>query len=81
MKVKKNIAISESGFLFNPSTGDSYSVNSIGQEILKLLKEGKKDEQVIEYLLNNYMTDRIAVEKDLYDFESMLGTYKLIENE
>ncbi|MFK5880219.1 MAG: PqqD family protein [Flavobacteriaceae bacterium] len=81
MKVKKNIAISESGFLFNPSTGDSYSVNPIGQEILKLLKEGKEDEQVIAHLLNNYMTDRIAVEKDLYDFVSMLRTYKLIENE
>ena len=81
MKVKKNIAISESGFLFNPSSGDSYSVNPIGQEILKLLKEGREDEQVIAHVLNNYMIDRIAVEKDLYDFVSMLRTYKLIENE
>jgi len=81
MKVKKNIAISESGFLFNPSTGDSYSVNPIGQDILKLLKEGKDDAQVITYVLNNYMTDQNAVEKDLYDFKNMLETFKLIENE
>ena len=33
MKIKTNIALSDSGFLFNPSTGDSYSVNPIGQEI------------------------------------------------
>ncbi len=81
MKVKKNIAISESGFLFNPSTGDSYSVNPIGQDILKLLKDGKDDAQVIAHVLNNYMTDQNAVEKDLYDFKNMLETYKLIENE
>jgi len=81
MKVKKNIAISESGFLFNPSTGDSYSVNPIGQDILKLLKDGKDDAQVIAYVLNNYMTDQNAVEKDLYDFKNMLEIYKLIENE
>ena len=81
MKVKKNIAISESGFLFNPSTGDSYSVNPIGQDILKLLKDGKDDAQVIAHVLNNYMTDQNAVEKDLYDFKNMLEIYKLIENE
>jgi len=81
MKVKKNIAISDSGFLFNPSTGDSYSVNPIGQEILKLLKDGKDDGQVVAHILNNYMTDKDAIEKDLYDFKNMLENYKLIENE
>ena len=35
MKLKKNIATSESGFVFNPSTGDSFSLNTIGAEILK----------------------------------------------
>ncbi len=81
MKVKKNIAISDSGFLFNPSTGDSYSVNPIGQEILKLLKDGKDDAQVIAHILNNYMTDQDAIEKDLYDFKKMLENYKLTANE
>ena len=81
MKVKKNIAISDSGFLFNPSTGDSYSVNPIGQEIIKLLKEGKTEGQVKAYILNSYMTDNDAVEKDIYDFKNMLETYKIIENE
>ena len=73
--------LSVSGFLFNPSTGDSYSVNPIGQDILKQLKEGKDDAQVIAYILNNYMTDQNAVEKDLYDFKNMLENYKLLENE
>ncbi len=81
MAIKKNIAISDSGFLFNPSTGDSYSLNPVGQEILKLLKEGKNDEEVIEQILENYLTDRDAVEKDLYDFKNMLENYKLTDDE
>jgi len=81
MKVKKNIAISDSGFLFNPSTGDSYSLNPVGQEILKLLKDGKDDSEIITYILKGYMTDKDAIEKDLYDFKSMLVNYKLAESE
>ncbi len=81
MNIKKNIAISDSGFLFNPSTGDSYTLNPVGQETLKLLKDGNNDEGVIEYILKNYMTDKDAVEKDLYDFKNMLKNFKLIEDE
>jgi hypothetical protein len=81
MNIKKNIAISDSGFVFNPSSGDSYSLNPVGQEILKLLKDDKSDEEVVEYILKNYMTDKDAVEKDLYDFKNMLENYKLTEDE
>jgi len=81
MNIKKNIAISDSGFLFNPSSGDSYSLNPVGQEILKLLKDDKSDEEVVEYILKNYMTDKDAVEKDLYDFKHMLENFKLSEDE
>ena len=81
MNIKKNIAISDSGFLFNPSTGDSFSLNTIGQEILTFLKDGKDDKKIIEFILNNYRTDQDAVEKDLYDFKSMLDNYKLTDSE
>jgi len=41
MNIKKNIALSDSGFIFNPSTGESFSMNPIGLEIITMLKEGK----------------------------------------
>lgn len=79
MKVRKNVAISDSGFLFNPSSGDSYSVNPIGQEIIELLQEGKSESDIMEYILKEYMIDKDTVEKDLYDFLNMLKNYKLTE--
>jgi len=79
MQLKRNIAISDSGFLFNPSTGDSYSINTIGNQILRLMKEDKDENQIIEYMLENYDIDIDAVKKDLYDFKKMLESYRLIQ--
>ncbi len=80
MKVRKNVAISDSGFLFNPSSGDSYSVNPIGQEIIELLQEEKSESEIIDYILNEYMIDKNTIEKDLYDFLNMLKNYKLTDD-
>lgn len=82
MKIRKNIAISDSGFIFNPSTGDSFSVNPIGLEIIKLLKEEKSGDDIKKHLLKTYSVDESTVEKDYYDFLKMLEANKLnAENE
>lgn len=80
MSIKKNLALSDTGFVFNPSTGDSYSVNPIGLEILRLLKENKSEKEIIRQLLQNYQTDLETVEKDYYDFIQGLEQLKLIEH-
>lgn len=79
MKIKKNIAVSDSGFLFNPSTGDSFSLNPIGNEIFKALQDGKSDEELIKKILSEYRIDKNTIEKDLGDFKKMLQTYKLVD--
>jgi tRNA A37 methylthiotransferase MiaB len=79
MKIRKNVALSDSGFLFNPSTGDSYSVNEIGRQIIDLIQNGKSEDEIISNIMNDYMVDKSSFEKDLYDFKNMLETYKLIE--
>jgi hypothetical protein len=79
MKLKKNIATSESGFIFNPGNGDSFSVNDIGAEIINLMKEGKSQEEIIEVVTAKYDTDRSQVERDLEDFVSLLVSFNLIE--
>ncbi len=78
MKLKKNLAISDSGFLFNPSSGDSYSLNPIGVEFFKLLQKGESDNAIITQLLSDYAVDKNTLEKDLDDFKVMLTNHKLI---
>lgn len=80
MRLKKNIAVSESGFIFNPGTGDSYSLNQIGIEIFDMLKQGKTDSEITQELLEKYEVDRVSIDKYYYDFLAMLLQYQLIDD-
>ena len=79
MHINKNVAISENGFLFNASRGDSYLTNSVALLIINLLKENKSLDDIKEYLLVTYEVDESTLEKDLYDFLKMMKQYSLIE--
>lgn len=79
MKLRKNIATSEAGLIFNPGTGDSFSVNNIGNEILSKLKENSSVEDIIGYISARYDVEKIQLEKDLDDFLSQLSDYNLLE--
>ena len=81
MKIKRNIALSDSGFVFDPSTGDSYSTNPIGLEIIKMLKEEKTPQEIKAAIVKLYMIDEVSFEKDYFDFVEMLSKIKLTEND
>ena len=72
IKIKNNVAVSDSGFIFNPDTGESFTVNPIGVEIIKLLKEGKTVDTITEELQKTYATDAQTLEKDAEDFIGLL---------
>ena len=80
MKIKKNVAISDSGFVFNPANGESFTVNPIGIELFNLLKDEKNYSEIKNYLLDNYNTDEATIERDYNDFIGILKHYQLIEN-
>lgn len=78
MKLKNNIATSESGFIFNPSTGDSFSTNPIGNEIIALIKEGKKTKEILSSIVEKYDIEEKTFEKDLDDFLCQLQDNNLL---
>lgn len=77
MRIKKNIAISESGFLFNPITGESFTVNPIGTEIIQMLSDGRSGDEISGAICDKYQVDRNTFEKDLADFLGMLDHYHI----
>ncbi|MCX6231720.1 MAG: PqqD family protein [Bacteroidetes bacterium] len=79
MKINKNIAISDTGFVFNPINGESYSVNPIGVEIVNFLKEDRPFEEILKTMLNKYSVDEATFEKDYADFVNILKHHNLIE--
>jgi len=81
MKINKNLAISENGFCLNPVTGESFSVNPIGAEIIQLFKQGISPEEVVKQMCTSYNIDEATMEKDLYDFINMLKHHQLVQND
>jgi len=81
MKIKNNIAVSESGFLFNSNTGDSYSLNETGKEIVKMLNENKSEDEIRKFFLENYDVEEGIYENNFYDFMNMLRNNNLLEDE
>ncbi|HHJ09337.1 MAG TPA: PqqD family protein [Bacteroidetes bacterium] len=80
MSLRKNIAVSDSGFVFDPSSGESYSLNPIGTEIVKLLQQGRSHEDIIRDLTGKYDVDDATLERYYYDFIGMLKQFNLLEN-
>ena len=81
MKIKENIAVSESGFLFDPNSGESFSVNSTGKEILKLLTEGIHLDNIEKSILEKYDIDVASFNRYMDDFVHTLRRFNLIEIE
>jgi len=73
-----NLAISDSGFVFNPSNGDSFTLNLIAIFILNKLKENKTKEEVIESIVNKFEVTKSEVEVDFDNFINQLIMYKLV---
>lgn len=79
MILKKNINISENGFLFDATTGDSYSVNESASDMLSLMQEGKDEAEIRELFLDRYDVDAITFERNYYEFTSVLRHLGLIK--
>ncbi len=80
MKIKKNIAVSASGLIFNPDTGESFTVNPMGARIINNLKDGKEQEEIIREIISGYFVEKNTFEKDFEDFVVTLKNYSLVEN-
>ena len=81
MKLNKKIAISESGFIFDPTTGDSYTVNPIAVEILNFLQKGMALKQIKQEMLKMYDVAEHILDKSVDEFIEVLINLRILEND
>jgi hypothetical protein len=79
MKIKENIAVSASGFVFDPTTGDSYSLNPVAVEFFELMKQGADQEEVKKAIQEKYDVGDSEFEKSFIDFQNMLSQFHLLQ--
>ncbi len=78
MTIKKNIAVSETGFLFDPSSGDSYSLNAPGLEILQLIRDGRNPSEIAQAMTEKYDVEANVFEQYYLDFVAQLKHYQIL---
>lgn len=75
----KRLAISETGFVFDPQTGYSYVVNETGAEILDCLRKNMDEKEIVKYLMNHYDVVEDQAKRDYDSFILRLKHYGLYE--
>ncbi|MBI5682645.1 MAG: PqqD family protein [Deltaproteobacteria bacterium] len=69
-----DIAVSETGFVFDPSTGHTYRLNKTGMVIVKMLQGGDDINMIAERLAEGFDTNKDRAVEDIIEFLSLLKT-------
>jgi len=80
IRISQNIAISETGFLFNPSTGESFTINPVGAQFIAYLKEGLSDDEIINRMCEEYEVEPKDISRDFEDFKELLKQNNLVDD-
>jgi len=74
----KDIAISDSGFIFDPYSGGTFNTNETGRFILRLLKEGNGMEVIQSEIGRHFIMSGEDLKSDIYEFINLLKEAQLL---
>ena len=77
MKIPAEVKISDNGFVFNSKTGDSFSLNPTGLELIRMVSEELSLEDIKAKFIEKYDVDDLTFEKDFYEFCTLLKHFQI----
>lgn len=77
----KSLMINDEGFAFDPRTGNTYNMSTVGLFVVNAIKAGAHADQVLDSIIDRYDVDRQTADRDLGVFLHELERNKLIETE
>lgn len=78
----KDVAISDSGFLFDPYSGFTFSLNPTGKFILERLRDGLEPEAIEAQLRQDFdVDDAEDLRRDLHEFVLQLRDQAILPRE
>jgi hypothetical protein len=66
------LALSDNGFVFDPVTGNSYTVNGSGLAILRRLQHETDLGSIVASLREEFNVDELDAERDVIEFANQL---------
>jgi len=77
MQVINQLVLDENNIAFHPMMGNSYQLNSVGKEIIELLKQHKTKDEILQQLSKEYDVSEDELFIDVNDFIAKLKIYGL----
>ncbi len=74
----KNLAINQNGFAFDPSTGESFTLNETAKEVIEAMGEGQDERSIARRLAERYEVSEEEAYNDVLDFKERLNLYGLL---
>ncbi len=75
----ETLALNDSGFAFDPMSGESFTLNETAVEIIKAVKEGKNEREIAEQLSTAYEVETLDSFTDVLDFIKQLKNFGLVD--
>jgi PqqD family protein of HPr-rel-A system len=77
-----DLAISDSGFVFDPYSGATFSTNGTGLAILRLLREGASRTGIVKSLEEAFdLRSEADLHRDVDEFVALMRRYELLPND
>ena len=73
-----DLAISDSGFVFDPYSGATFSVNASGLAVLRLLKEGVPRTELLDRLRDEFDVRGGDLQRDVDEFVGLMRRHDLL---
>ena len=70
--VIKRLAVNESGFIFDPVSGQSFSTNDTGRAVLKLACTERDPRRIAALLTKEFAVDLNVCEREVLEFIAVL---------
>ncbi len=78
MKRIHQLAVNDEGFVFDPTTGESFTVNATGLFLIRALKAGHDTTELLDQVQQQFEVSPGSAERDVTDFVSQLEGLHLV---
>jgi len=79
MNLAEDFTLSKSGFLFDHSTGLTYTLNPTGKFIFQMISDNKDAAEILTALTGQFMIDSDTAKRDLEDFYRQMREMGMID--
>jgi PqqD family protein of HPr-rel-A system len=77
MSPLQSLNVTEDGFVFNPSTGESYTLNPCARLVLQRIQKDESYQQLSQFLSDEFGICQNTAERDISDFFQQLKSLGL----